>query len=410
MNAIDPRKHPQYQAYLGEQLARDTAKEDVAKLLGERKAGAASQRLKVLSRAEVRALPPQEYLIDQWLPARSLVYCYGEPSAGKSFLTIDMACCVQEGRQSFHSYDVRPGVSRGLAERPGRRVVYVMSEGLPGLDARLSAWENTHNGGAETSLKTVTGAPQMTSADHVAWLADVAEGADLIVVDTQSRSTTDINNENDNAEMARVVAAYAKLIEDVGCTVLVVHHGDGHLRGATTMRGSADGIIKVENSGGIVTASLRQEAGGKVKDGETPPDLQLVLAKDPGPLVQGVKPSVALVSDVKALSSAELDVLTVICTHVDGKYLTGEALSTTEIGRLVGRSNVHRELDGLHKRFLVSKHRPKPNGPWFYRASDRGEQEFVKAGGTIPAPPVTPLPAEQAAQAVAALIASHPEA
>lgn len=384
-----------------EEEARLVAKDEAAKRHAIKTAGAASQRLKVLTRAEVRALPPQEYLIDSWLPARSLVYMWGKPSAGKSFVSIDMAACISSGR-GFHGYGVRldPGATRGLPERPGARVVYVMSEGLTGLDGRLTAWENTHNGGAETTLQTVTGAPQMTSADHVAWLADVAEGAALIVIDTQARSTAGVE-ENSAKEMGPVIAAYTELIERTGCTVLVVHHGEEHMRGSKSMLGAADAVIAVENSGGTVTASMRLEAGGKVKDGETPPDLQLVLTPDPGPLVQGAKPSVALTSNIKALSPRELWVLNEICTHVDANHLPGEAVSTTLLGTLTGlKGNVIRELTALHNRFMVAKIPGAGTKPTAWRATPAGELEFIKAGGALPTGPITPTPAQQAAQAV----------
>lgn len=379
-----------------EEEARLVAKDEAAKRHAVKTAGAASQRLKVLSRAELDELPAQEFLIDQWLPARSLVYMWGKPSAGKSFVSIDMAACIRSGR-AFHGYDVsaaRVQESPSDGQATPRRVVYVMSEGLTGMPRRLRAWENVHHGGNAVEVEVVTGAPQMTSADHVAWLADVAEGAALIVIDTQARSTAGVE-ENSAKEMGPVIAAYAELIERTGCTVLVVHHGEDHMRGSKSMLGAADAVIAVENSGGIVTASMRLEAGGKVKDGQTPPDLQLVLTEDPIRRQDG-RHSVALVQNAKAVSAAELGVLNFICTQVDEHHMPGAAISTTDLGTLTGRGkNVIRELTTLHDRFLVAKI-PGARGAFSWRATDAGEAAFIKAGGSLPLPPAAPLPGQQA--------------
>ena len=48
--------------------------------------------------AEVQSLVMPKQLIEDYLPENSLVALIGESGAGKTFLALDMACCIATGK------------------------------------------------------------------------------------------------------------------------------------------------------------------------------------------------------------------------------------------------------------------------------------------------------------------------
>jgi len=85
--------------------------------------------LTLYSAAEIKRLPPPEWLIDGHLVQNSIAVLYGPSGGGKSFLALDGALSVATGRDWLG----RP-VQQGV-------VIYVLAEGASGFGARITAWE-----------------------------------------------------------------------------------------------------------------------------------------------------------------------------------------------------------------------------------------------------------------------------
>ena len=83
---------------------------------------------------------PPSYLILRIIPEGGFVSLVAQPSNKKTFVALNMACCVSSGIP-FHGKPVRRG-----------NVVYIMAEGQSGIEKRLCAWE-LHNG-IEIDLST----------------------------------------------------------------------------------------------------------------------------------------------------------------------------------------------------------------------------------------------------------------
>lgn len=96
--------------------------------------------LKILSVAELRALPAPEWLINEILPASSSAFLYGPSGVGKSFLALDLSLSIATG-QPWYGRPVKPG-----------KVLYVATEGIWGFPRRLSAWERHHGRSADSSI------------------------------------------------------------------------------------------------------------------------------------------------------------------------------------------------------------------------------------------------------------------
>lgn len=227
-----------------------------------------------LSSEDLDDLPPQEWLVDNWLPAGGLCMIVGASGCYKSFVAVDLAVRVVLGVPWF-GWQVRQGP-----------VVYVAAEGSTGLKSRIREAEVAR--GADRPLRDLSVVPMPVQIGGEDWAAFAEvirlRKAALVVVDTLNRSTVGVE-ENSNSEMRDVADAAAELARQTGATVVLVHHA-GHegsrSRGASAIPAAADAIIAVRRSADLrLTVSTRKADGGKVKDCE---EQTANLKVTPGPL------------------------------------------------------------------------------------------------------------------------------
>ncbi|ANY24401.1 AAA family ATPase [Gordonia terrae] len=216
-----------------------------AKARAERQAEANAKALKfvdenLLTRRQVRDLPTPRWIVSEWLVAQTLASVFGEPGVGKSAVVLDMALCVATGRPW-----------NGRATLPGR-VVYLVGEGLTGMEQRISAWEAENNGGREVSglylfrasLPLIDGDPRTDAL--VEKMATIRPS--VIVVDTQARYTVGLE-ENSATDQGKFVDYLDDLAEASGSCILVVRHaarGTSHARGSTALEGAVETEIHVD--------------------------------------------------------------------------------------------------------------------------------------------------------------------
>ena len=77
-------------------------------------------------------LQPPQWLIKRFVSADSLTTLFGSPGCGKSFVAIDMACCIASG-QEWNGNRTATG-----------QVLYIAGEGHVGFARRLTAWQGVH--------------------------------------------------------------------------------------------------------------------------------------------------------------------------------------------------------------------------------------------------------------------------
>jgi len=202
----------------------------------------------ILSTKQLADIPQPKPLIPGFLFRDSLTWVGGAPGAYKSFLAVELACHVASGA-TWRGHRVSPG-----------RVLYVVAEGRSGIWKRVRAWQKANR--VEVQIDWLPTAPQI-GTDMWEQLIEHAktQGYDLIVVDTQSRVTTGLD-ENQAEGATKVVSQLTRLKEASGACVIIVHHlnrGGTNLRGSSVVDGAADTIIELVKVDGISRVRNRKQ-------------------------------------------------------------------------------------------------------------------------------------------------------
>ena len=233
--------------------------------------------------AEHEVTPP-DWLIDGWLPLDSFGVLFGQPSAGKSFLALDISAIIASGRPSWHGHKTK---GEPLP------VFYLCGEGKNGLRLRLEAWKMRGSNSVvfeqvKDNLFISETSANLTDLDDVERLCESIEKINpkpaLIVIDTLARN---FGGQDENATQAmNAFVNHCDLLRSRlnGMAVLVVHH-TGHKererpRGSIALIGASDFAIFAENHADIVNIKST-----RMKDGEPPKPLALkfervLVAKD----------------------------------------------------------------------------------------------------------------------------------
>ncbi|OYY21919.1 MAG: DNA primase [Sphingobacteriia bacterium 35-40-8] len=180
-------------------------------------------RYKLLGADDLRNLPALAWRVRGVLPAVGLAGLYGPSASGKSFLALDMAAAIAEGRRWF---DCR------VEAAP---VVYAALEGEGGFKLRVAAWE-AHTGRV------------------------LPDGLAMVLQSFKLTEPQDI------ADLAAVGAA--KLLQSLinGLVVLVHHTGKDAtkgLRGHSSLFAALDAAVEVSRDG-----ERREWKVAKSKDGQ----------------------------------------------------------------------------------------------------------------------------------------------
>ena len=256
------------------------------------------------SRVDTLEILDIDYVVDKYIEADSLDLMFGEPGCGKSFIAIDIACCIATGTP-WHGHPVKQGV-----------VIYIAGEGHNGLARRFKAWELKHgvslNGAPLYKSHRAAQLYDQGSAVQVAEAVRAiseAEGVQpaMIIVDTVARNMG--GDENSTQDMNQFIEHIdAMLRHPYKAAVLLVHHSGkaspGQARGSTALRGALDAEYQIEmdQSSRMIVMSNK-----KMKDGEIPAEKKFSITKV-GLGVMGK----------------------------DGNEITGAALETVDISGLLG--------------------------------------------------------------------------
>lgn len=209
-------------------------------------ASLAKIRESTYGRAALKEIPPPVPVIDGLVFLDNLARMSSEPGRGKTFLALDMALCVATGTP-WHGHGVRQG-----------RVLYLVGEGLSGLNQRVAAWETYHKatvpeGTVEwLDIPLELHDPEGIDPDGLAAYVR-EEGFTVVIVDTQARYTAGME-ENSNSEVGVLVKNLDRLKDASGACIMLVHHvtiGTDRPRGASALNGAIDTeMILVAGSGG----------------------------------------------------------------------------------------------------------------------------------------------------------------
>ena len=217
---------------------------------------------------------PARWLVKSWVPESGLSMIYGDSGTGKSFLAIDLACCIATGRD-WHGHKVSGA---------GKSVVYLAGEGNFGLRGRVKAWHeaNGRPDGLQRLLISnraidLDSGPQ-AAADVLRALkamVDESTGVAWILLDTLNAH---MGGDENSAKDARAILSAGSVVgRAYGCSVTFVHHtglaASQRARGSSAFRAAMDYAILLTADDGI-TLSVT-----KAKDSEPPQPLAARLQR-----------------------------------------------------------------------------------------------------------------------------------
>jgi plastocyanin len=195
-------------------------------------------RLKLYRPADLKALPPRNYLIDGLLAEGELSVLWAAPKSGKTFIALRLA------------YGLACGVGMwGRAVSPGAKVLLVAAEGQGGLKKRVDALAE-ELGEADGTFLVLPQAPNINSPDNeLDTLIQIVRdhGISLVIIDTLARTFGDAD-ENSAKDMGIFVKNIDQIRHQTKAHVLVIHHStkEGQTaRGSSALEGAADIILKV---------------------------------------------------------------------------------------------------------------------------------------------------------------------
>lgn len=216
---------------------------------------ARASRFRVLSDEEFMARPAPGWIIKGVIPRAEVVMLFGESTAGKSFVALDLFAAVARG-VPWRGHKVRQG-----------RVVYVAAEGAGGFRNRMVAYREHHR--TSPGLQVIDAAPNLLSKDEALEVSKQiveAGGADVVVIDTLAQTTPGAN-ENAAEDMGKALGHCRGIHRATGALVVLIHHAGKDTskgaRGWSGLKGAADAELEVAR-----TPAGRVMRNSKQKDGQ----------------------------------------------------------------------------------------------------------------------------------------------
>lgn len=211
----------------------------------------------LLDAAGLKTISSPDPLIEGWVFRDSLGWLGGKPGHGKTFVAVDIACCVGTGTP-WHGFAVAQGT-----------VLYVIAEGAAGLSQRVDAWQLAYGCRADNVLFLPVAVQLMNVTDVIAFRELLTETRPcLVVLDTQARVTVGAE-ENSSRDMGMFVDALERLRQASGACILAVHHeprNGENLRGSTALEGAATSILRVSKDGSLIEVTNPKQKDSPEKD------------------------------------------------------------------------------------------------------------------------------------------------
>jgi len=216
-----------------------------------------SQRFRLLTPADLAALPAVRWRVRGVLPLEGIAAVFGPSGSGKSFLVLSLLASVASGADWFGCRVVRAPV------------LYVALEGEAGISQRVKAYQ-VKNGRVADGFRFLLQGLDIRNATDRADLVQVVRAAGwnggVLCLDTLNRAAPGMD-ENDSKSMGEAIGAAKAIQAELGGLVLLVHHtgkdATRGLRGHSSLHAALDAAIEVTR-----TDDRRDWKIAKSKDGE----------------------------------------------------------------------------------------------------------------------------------------------
>lgn len=219
------------------------------------------------------------YLVKGLLDRGAMSVVYGPSNIGKTFVCLDIAYAVAQGR----SYG-------GMRMHQAPVLYIVMEGGRTGVPRRLEALRRRHGPCDAFYVLRTTVNLFDPAADVPALLADVAAlgvSFGLIVVDTLARAMAG-GDENLAKDMGQFVANADRLRALTAAHILLVHHtgkdAANGARGSSALRAATD--TEIELSEGQITVTKQRDIAGEWSSGFVLEPVDLGVDEDGDPIMQ----------------------------------------------------------------------------------------------------------------------------
>jgi hypothetical protein len=218
-----------------------------------------------LSEDDIEQFPDPEWQIAGILQTSTVSLIFGPSGTGKTFLGLDIAGHVARGMNWL-----------------GRRVkqsnvLYVFAEGKYGLKPRILAWRKHHEQNTSPNIRFIARPVQLVN-DRQMLLDTVAEQEvtpALIVIDTFSNCAVGMN-QNDRADVFKVLSTAHDLVREHGCHVMIVHHTNRQdmVNGSAAFKNHVDTMVSLSRASEDAPIIVHCE---KQRDAEPFEDITLQL-------------------------------------------------------------------------------------------------------------------------------------
>ena len=197
-------------------------------------------------------------LVEGFIGQKVLACIYAPPASIKTFVALDMGAHIATG-ENWHGRDVQQGA-----------VLYIGLEGMVGVKRRLKALKKEGIIDNDTPLVASPSNINLLSADSILqWIKLMQDeflnkGVELklVIVDTLLRAMAG-GNINGSEDMSVAVEHGNTIIDEVGCSVLLVHHCGKDLSkgemGSTALRAGVDSSIFVKRDGDVATVQASKQ-------------------------------------------------------------------------------------------------------------------------------------------------------
>ena len=184
---------------------------------------------------------PISWLVKHWIQDQALVMVHGPSGGGKTFVTLDWMLHIASGKANWFGHKVKAG-----------NMVYLAGEGHHGLRSRIAAWKH-HNNVTSLNMWVSKSGVDLNTVEGYFKVAEAIRALkikpDVITVDTLHRFMA--GDENSAQDAKTMLDACAALMQEFGCTVILVHHtgvsdeAQHRARGSSAWRGALDIEISV---------------------------------------------------------------------------------------------------------------------------------------------------------------------
>ena len=193
---------------------------------------------RLFTRQDIMNLPSIDWKVQGVFPESGFACIYGVSGGGKSFLAMDMALSLAEGRRWF-----------GLRTKKAA-VTYIVAEGQGGLKGRVIAWEEENKRELPENVQFVL--DDFYIGADVERLAKSIPTGSLIVIDTMNAVSAGLA-ENDVVDMGIIISNCKQLQKLTSGLVCLIHHcgkdAAKGLRGHTSLIAALDAAIEVDRRG-----------------------------------------------------------------------------------------------------------------------------------------------------------------